>query len=79
MNTAINRQALVRVFGGLATPTQNVLPPTYPQYKKIDMYPHDLAKAKQIDAGVGHGRHVDPVWGSNRSTSKNRSSTTRTS
>src|SRR5690348_15200708 len=37
VNYAIDRQALVRIYGGLASPTQNVLPPTYPQYKKISM------------------------------------------
>ena len=51
---AIDRQALVRLYGGLATPTENILPPTYPQYKKHTLYPHDLAKAKQLiqQAGV---------------------------
>ena len=38
--------ALVRIYGGLATPTENVLPPTYPQYKKLNLYPYNLAKAK---------------------------------
>jgi peptide/nickel transport system substrate-binding protein len=70
VNYAINREALVRVYGGLAQPTENVLPPTYPQYKKISMYPYNLAKAKQLikDAGAtganvtvwNHARGVDP-------------------
>src|SRR5262245_22061357 len=34
VNYAIDRNALVRLYGGLATPTQNVLSPTYPQFKK---------------------------------------------
>src|SRR5207253_2461961 len=53
INYAIDRNALVRLYGGLATPTENVLPPTYPQYKKLSMYPHDLAKAKQLRKGTG--------------------------
>jgi peptide/nickel transport system substrate-binding protein len=70
VNYAINRDALVRVYGGLAQPTENVLPPTYPQYKKLDLYPYNLAKAKQLikDAGAtgaevtvwNHARGVDP-------------------
>ena len=48
VNYAINREALVRIYGGLATPTENVLPPTYPQYKKLNLYPYNLAKAKQL-------------------------------
>jgi peptide/nickel transport system substrate-binding protein len=70
VNYAINRDALVRIFGGLAQPTQQVLPPTYPQYKKLDPYPYNLAKAKQLikDAGAtgaqvtvwNHARGLDP-------------------
>jgi peptide/nickel transport system substrate-binding protein len=70
VNFAINREALVRVYGGLAQPTENVLPPTYPQYKKLNLYPYNLAKAKQLikEAGAtgaevtvwNHARGVDP-------------------
>ena len=70
VNYAIDRNALVRLYGGLATPTENILPPTYPQYKKHTLYPLDVAKAKQLiqQAGVA-GTELD-VWGSNRETSK---------
>jgi peptide/nickel transport system substrate-binding protein len=70
VNYAIDRQALVRIYGGLATPTQNVLPPTYPQYKKISTYAHDVAKAKQLVQRSGMAGMKVTVWGSNRSTSK---------
>jgi peptide/nickel transport system substrate-binding protein len=48
VNYAINRQTLVDLRGGLGVPTQNFLPPTYPQYKKINPYPYNLSKAKQL-------------------------------
>jgi peptide/nickel transport system substrate-binding protein len=50
VNYAINRQTLVNLRGGLGVPTENFLPPTYPQYKKITptAYPYNLAKAKQL-------------------------------
>ena len=49
VNYAIDRQAIVSgPFGGLGRPTQNFLPPGYPQYKKITDYTFDLAKAKQL-------------------------------
>ena len=48
VNYAIDRNALVRLYGGLATPTENILPPTYPQYKKHTLYPLNVAKAKQL-------------------------------
>jgi len=48
VNYAIDRDQLVKIRGGLGKTTQNFLPPTYPQYKKISVYTHDLAKAKQL-------------------------------
>jgi peptide/nickel transport system substrate-binding protein len=70
VNYAIDRNALVRLFGGLATPTENILPPTYPQYKKHDLYPYNLAKAKQLIQQAGAKGTSVTVWGSNRETSK---------
>jgi len=70
VNYAIDRNALVRLYGGLATPTENILPPTYPQYEKHTLYPYNLAKAKQLIQQAGAtGTHVT-VWGRNLETSK---------
>ena len=73
VNLAVNRQALVRIYGGLAQPTENILPPTYPSYKKHNLYPDNLAKAKQLVAASGdkgmsvtvwnHARGLDPKAG----------------
>jgi len=70
VNFAIDRQALVRLYGGLAAPTENVLPPTYPSYKKISLYPHNLAKAKQLIKQAGATGAAVTVWGSDRETSR---------
>jgi len=66
VNYAINREALVRVYGGLATTTENILPPTYPQYKKHDLYPYNLAKAKQLVAASGDKGMSVTVWNHDR-------------
>jgi len=66
VNYAINRQALVRVYGGLANPTENVLPPTYPQYKKHNLYPYNLAKAKKLIAAAGVKGMSITVWNHDR-------------
>jgi peptide/nickel transport system substrate-binding protein len=62
---AMNRPAMIRaVFGGLGKPTQQVLPPNYPQYKKLSLYKGpNLAKARQLvrQAGVS-GAHIT-IWG----------------
>jgi peptide/nickel transport system substrate-binding protein len=63
VNHAIDREAVVRLFGGLAVATQNVLPPTYPQYEELDLYPHDVDKAKQLLQQAGAQGARVTVWG----------------
>jgi peptide/nickel transport system substrate-binding protein len=63
---AINREALVRIYGGLAQPTENVLPPTYPQYKKLNLYPYNLQKAKQLIKQAGATGAQVTVWNHQR-------------
>jgi peptide/nickel transport system substrate-binding protein len=70
VNYAIDRDAIVRLFGGLGVTTQNFLPPTYPQYKKIDYYTHDLAKAKQLVQKSGTAGMKVTVWGENEAPSQ---------
>ena len=68
---AIDPQAIISgVYGGLGRPTENFLPPGYPQYKKIDAWHFDLAKAKQLVQQSGTaGQSVD-VYGPNEDPSK---------
>lgn len=66
VNYAVDRTALVRVYGGLATTTENILPPTYPQYKKHDLYPYNLAKAKSLIAASGDKGMSVTVWNHDR-------------
>jgi peptide/nickel transport system substrate-binding protein len=70
VNYAIDREAIVRLFGGLGVTTENFLPPTYPQYKKIDYYTHDLAKAKQLVQKSGTKGMKVTVWGLNEAPSQ---------
>ena len=70
INYAIDRGAMVRLFGGLGVTTQNFLPPTYPQYKKISYYTHDLAKAKQLVQQSGTAGMKVTVWGLNEAPSQ---------
>jgi peptide/nickel transport system substrate-binding protein len=70
VNYAIDRSAMVRLFGGLGVTTENFLPPTYPQYKKITTYTHDLAKAKQLVQQSGTAGMKVTVWGLNEAPSQ---------
>jgi peptide/nickel transport system substrate-binding protein len=65
---AVNREALVRIYGGLGQPTENILPPTYPQYKKHNLYPYNLKKAKQLVAASGDKGMAVTVWNHDRGT-----------
>lgn len=62
VNFAIDRKAMVRIQGGLASPTENILPPTYPQYQKTNYYPHNLAKAKSMIKAAGAEGQSVTVW-----------------
>jgi peptide/nickel transport system substrate-binding protein len=67
----IDRSAIVSgPFGGLGRPTQNFLPPDYPQYKKIDVYKFDLAKAKQLVQQSGTAGQTVDVYGTNEEPAK---------
>jgi peptide/nickel transport system substrate-binding protein len=63
VNYGIDRKAMQRlVWGGLGTPTQNVLPPTYPSYRKLNLYPRNLSKAKQLISQAGAKGAKVTVW-----------------
>jgi peptide/nickel transport system substrate-binding protein len=65
VNYAVDRNQLVSIFGGLGRTTQNVLPPNYPQFQKIQYYTHDLAKAKALVKSSGLSGTSVTVWGDN--------------
>jgi peptide/nickel transport system substrate-binding protein len=63
VNYAVNRKAMqTLVWGGLGLPTQNVLPPTYPSYRKLNLYPRNLNKAKQLIQQAGENGTKVTVW-----------------
>jgi peptide/nickel transport system substrate-binding protein len=63
VNYAIDRSALVKIFGGQGTTTENILPPGLGSaYKPHRLYAQDLAKAKALVQASGDaGMQVD-VW-----------------
>jgi peptide/nickel transport system substrate-binding protein len=63
VNMAIDRKAMqTLVWGGLGQPTQNVLPPTYPSYRKLNLYPRNVSKAKQLINQAGAKGAQVKVW-----------------
>jgi ABC-type transport system substrate-binding protein len=69
VNLAVDRQAFARTAGGPLTgePTCQILPPSFPGYRRYCPYRRDLAKAKRLVArAVTQGTDV-VVWATNRS------------
>lgn len=48
VNYAINQASLERIYAGTIKGTQQILPPGMPGYKKLELYSHDMAKAKAM-------------------------------
>jgi len=64
VNYALSRRWLKRLAGGLASTTENVLPPGYPAHRPHDLYRHDLRKAIRLvhESGYWHWRRKVFVW-----------------
>jgi peptide/nickel transport system substrate-binding protein len=63
INYAVDPAALERIYTGSLKGNQQILPPGMPGYKKFELYPHDLAKAKAM-IKEAHPSDMDiTVWG----------------
>lgn len=62
VNYAIDPVALDRIYGGLMTPLQQVLPDAMPGHRTIRPYPHDMAKAKALIAAADPRERDVAVW-----------------
>ncbi|MGH2965587.1 MAG: ABC transporter substrate-binding protein [Solirubrobacterales bacterium] len=62
VNYAVDPTAIERLYGGLMAPTQQVLPPDMPGYQKIELYPHDMAKAQALIKQANPSDKNITVW-----------------
>lgn len=62
----IDRNAIVRLYGGLAEPTENLFPKYWSSYRKISDYTYDLAKARQLVKSAGAVGAPVTVWSDDR-------------
>ena len=67
VNYAVDPAALERIYVGTLSGTQQILPPGMPGYEKFELYPHDMAKAKQLIAEANPSDRNITVWGDNES------------
>ena len=66
-NYAVNRAALERIYAGQLTSTEQILPPGMPGYEKLDLYPYDLDKAKELVREANPSDRQVTVWSDNES------------
>src|SRR4029078_2123338 len=66
VNYAIGRNALVKLFGGQGTPTETVIPPSFGSaHHEPTLYPHDVAKARQLIRQAGAVGAPVLIWTTN--------------
>jgi len=63
VNYALNTEAMERIYTGQLTATHQILPPAMPGYKKFDLYPYNMAKAKQLIKEANPSDRNITVWG----------------
>ena len=59
---AVDSRALERISSGQLVGSHQILPPGMPGYEKLDLYPHSIAKAKQLIAEADPGDRSITVW-----------------
>ncbi len=62
VNFAINRNVFSLLSGGQVSPTQQILPPDLPGYRKSSLYPHDMAKARQMIGAANPSVRDITLW-----------------
>jgi peptide/nickel transport system substrate-binding protein len=62
VNYAVDPEALERIYAGQMAPTHQILPPGMPGYEQFDLYPHEMAKAKQMIAKADPTDRQITVW-----------------
>jgi peptide/nickel transport system substrate-binding protein len=67
VNYAVDAEALERIYAGQLVGTQQILPPGMPGYKRFELYPHSMAKAKAMIAEANPSDREITVWTDNES------------
>jgi peptide/nickel transport system substrate-binding protein len=65
INYAVDPAAMERIYVGSLVGTQQILPAGMPGYEKFELYPYDLAKAKQMIKEANPSDMDVTVWGDN--------------
>jgi peptide/nickel transport system substrate-binding protein len=67
VNYAIDSAALERIYSGSLVAAHQILPEQMPGHEAFDLYPHDMAKAKELLAQANPADRDITVWTDNES------------
>lgn len=67
VNYAVDTDALERVYAGSMAAAHQILPQGIPGFKALDLYPHSMAKAKELLAEANPSDRDITVWTDNES------------
>lgn len=62
VNYALDRSMLQQIIGDEMVPTEQILPPGMPGYRRFAPYPHDIAKAQRLIAEAHPADRDITVW-----------------
>ena len=62
VNYAVDPAALERIYAGQIEGAQQILPPGMPGYEEFTLYPHDMAKARQLIQEANPSDRDITVW-----------------
>jgi peptide/nickel transport system substrate-binding protein len=62
VNFAVDRSVLSGIYGDELLPTYQILPPGMPGYKKLVLYPHDMAVARRLIAAAHPSDREVTIW-----------------
>lgn len=65
VNYALDPEALERIYAGTLKRTQQVLPAQMPGYRKIELYPHDLGRARRLVQQADPADREVTIWTNN--------------
>jgi peptide/nickel transport system substrate-binding protein len=65
VNYAVDPAALERIYAGSMKGTQQILPPGMPGYRRYELYPHDMARARELIAAAAPSDRNITVWTNN--------------
>jgi peptide/nickel transport system substrate-binding protein len=67
---AVNPAAIERIYSGRMKGLQQILPPGMPGYQKLNLYPYDVKKAKELVAEANPSDREITVWTDNENPTK---------